>query len=92
MADLNGAMQKLKITPASIAEAIGLGIDETSLPRAGQKPVSSSKNPETINAPTELLNGKPRAPDEMRSAAPGVLQTILIGILNFVLSTIESKP
>jgi hypothetical protein len=34
-----------------------------------------------MNAPTALENGNPRVPEEMSSAAPGVLQTIEIGIL-----------
>ena len=80
-ADLNGAMQKLKITPASIAEAIGLGIEDTKRPSAGHNPVNSKSTPVTMNAPTALENGKPRVPDEIRRAAPGVLQTIEIGIL-----------
>jgi hypothetical protein len=81
VADLNGATQKLKITPASMADAIGLGIDDTRRPSAGQRPVRSNRNPVTMNAPTALENGNPRVPEEMSSAAPGVLQTIEIGIL-----------
>jgi hypothetical protein len=82
----------LKITPASIADAIGLGIDDTKRPSAGHKPVNSNSKPVTMKAPTALENGNPRVPDEIRRAAPGVLQTMEIGILWRQLSTIESSP
>ena len=85
-------MQKLKITPANIADAIGFGIEETKRPSAGHNPVSNKRPPVTMNAPTALENGSPMLPEEIRSAAPGVLQTMLIGILYRMLSKIESKP
>ena len=80
------------MTPANIAEAIGFGIDETRRPNVGQRPVITSKMLDAMNAPTAVEKGKPRAPEEIRSAAPGVLQTTLTGILNLWLSKIESKP
>ena len=85
-------MQKLKITPANIADAIGFGIDETNLPNAGHRPVSKSKNPVTMKAPMALLNGSPSEPAAINSAAPGVLQTILIGILYRKLKKIDKRP
>jgi hypothetical protein len=64
-----------------MAEAIGLGIEDTNRPRAGHRPVNSKSTPVTMKAPTALENGNPKVPEEIRSAAPGVLQTIEIGIL-----------
>lgn len=92
MADLNGAIQKLKITPASMAEAIGLGIDDTNRPSAGHSPVKSSSAPVTINAPTALEKESPMDPEAISKAAPGVLQTMLIGILYLVLRSIDRSP
>ncbi len=69
-----------------------MGIDATALPRAGHRPVSKSNKPETRKAPTAVENGNPIAPDEISKAAPGVLQTTLIGILYRWLSRIESRP
>jgi hypothetical protein len=69
------------MTPASMAEAIGFGIDDTNLPSAGHRPVRTSNAPVTMNAPTALLKDKPSVPEEIRRAAPGVLQTIEMGIL-----------
>jgi hypothetical protein len=77
----NGAVQKLKMTPASIALAMAGGIELTSRPSCGQKAVSESNNPHTKNAPTAVSNFKPRADAEASRAAPGVDHTIEIGIL-----------
>lgn len=89
---LNVATQKLKITPASMAEAIGFGIEETNLPNLGQRPVSSNSKLEKMKAPTASENGRPSSPEEISSAAPGVLQTMLMGIRYFRLRKIESNP
>jgi hypothetical protein len=89
---LNGATQNGKITPASIAEAIGFGIEATNLPNAGHRPVRVSRSPVTRNAPAALAKPKPNVPDATKRAAPGVLQTIEIGCLKTHESTIERRP
>jgi hypothetical protein len=45
-----------------------------------------------MKAPTASENGNPRVPEAIKSAAPGVLQTIDIGILNRMLRPIERRP
>ena len=73
-------MQKLKITPVSMAAAIDLGIPEINRPKTGHSPVSVSNSPQTRNAPVICSNECPKDPAEINRAAPGVLQTIEIGI------------
>lgn len=85
-------MQNGKITPANIAEAIGFGMALTVRPRAGQRPVRAKSRPVTKNAPTAFAKPSPRLADETKIAAPGVLQTMEIGIRKRQESKIESPP
>lgn len=87
-----GATQKLKITPANIALAIDFGIADTISPSFGHNPVSTSKTPQTRMPPITLLKPIPETDEPARSAAPGVDQTIEIGILKRQLKTMESSP
>ncbi len=87
-----GATQKLKITPASIALAMDLGIEDTNSPSFGQSPVRARSNPQTKIPPNALLNPTPETDELASSAAPGVDQTTDKGILNFQLSSIERTP
>ncbi len=90
--DLNGATQKLKITPANMALAIGFGIENTSRASAGQSPVRATSSATKEKAPTTSENLKPRPPEAIISAAPGVDHTMLSGILNRHDKTIERVP
>lgn len=88
----NGATQKLKITPANIALAIDLGIDETNCPSFGHRPVIASSAPQSKTPPMALVKPIPVIADPASRAAPGVDQTTDSGILCRQLRKIESKP
>jgi hypothetical protein len=71
---------------------MGAGIFRTSEPRAGHNPVITIKMLETIKAPTANSKLRPRPALAAKKAAPGVLQTTLIGILSQALSAIDITP
>jgi hypothetical protein len=72
---------KVNKIPASIADAIAEGIRCTNLASAGQKPVMVSKTPDRKKPPTACSNSSPKPAEAAKNAAPGVDQTIEIGIL-----------
>ncbi len=80
------------MTPANMADAIGLGMLETSLPSAGHNPVSAIRRPVTKKAPVALAKPSPRVPEATSKAAPGVLQTIEMGIRNCQDKVIDKTP
>jgi hypothetical protein len=80
------------MTPASIADAMDLGIEETNSPSFGHSPVNASNRPQTRIPPIALLKPMPETDELARRAAPGVDQTTDKGILNFQLSKMERTP
>ncbi len=75
-----------------MALAIDFGIAETSSPSFGHKPVRARSKPQIRIPPIALLKPIPETDEPARSAAPGVDQTIEIGILKRQLRTMERDP
>src|SRR5882757_6781140 len=87
-----GARQSPSSTPASIALASGGGMAATARPSGFHSPATTISAPVTMKAPTAA--GKPpgTAPVVANSAAPGVDQAMLIGILVLRLSAMAQTP
>jgi hypothetical protein len=80
------------MTPASMAAEICVGIFLTRAPSAGHSPVIKTKTLATMKAPTASSNLSPSPALAAKNAAPGVLQTTLIGIFSQTLSAIDITP
>ncbi len=66
-------------TPASIACATGVGMEDASLPSAGHSPDRTSSRAQTMNAPTASPNPSAEALAVPRTAPPGVDQAVVTG-------------
>ncbi|GAA2847125.1 hypothetical protein GCM10020220_040820 [Nonomuraea rubra] len=75
-----GAVHRLRMTPASMAAAIGRGMAAIARAGQGDRPASTSNPAQTMNAPTAAGNPPGTGPVAISSAAPGVDQAMLIGM------------
>ncbi|GGM30104.1 hypothetical protein GCM10007977_034220 [Dactylosporangium sucinum] len=87
-----GAVQRLRMTPASIAPAIGRGMAAIARDSHGDRPARTIRAAHTANAPTAA--GKPpgTGPVAASRAAPGVDHAMLIGMRYRSPSPIATTP
>ena len=87
-----GSMTSCNSTPASIADASGVGIDSTRRPSGRMSPQSASRMPQTMNAPTAEANPPCGAAAAASSAAPGVDHAMVTGIFRRQLNSTHPRP